>query len=223
MRLLFPPAAILFLIAGCAKFPEAPTPRASPDRLIVTLTYAAPLEPSYYYFIAIDDDGDPGTGPLPALTRPWGNGWVVPESRDSRCRFFVQYLQNQSAMFRLDTFTPPFTTSYLGAPLKTDRLQAHELQITLDIRQLFVNFPNRPQRIEMNFISVDELILDPTFNGQRNIDALGPTGNDFISLPLTSTQTFRNGQGGLVRETTGDATLDALDLTDWVVSVVRGG
>ncbi|MCS7223316.1 MAG: hypothetical protein NZ959_01965 [Armatimonadetes bacterium] len=210
-------------MTGCAKFPETRLPPASQDRLTVTLTYAAALDPSFYYFIAIDDDGNPDTGPLPALTRPWGNGWVVPESRDSRCRFFVQYLQNTAAMFRLDTFVPPFTTSYLGAPLQTIVLQPDRLRIVIDLRHLFTDFPIRPQRIELNFISVDELILDPTYTGVRNIDALGPTGNDFLSIPLTSTQTFRNGQGGLTAEGAGDATLDPLDLTNWEVSVLRGG
>lgn len=212
------------MLVGCAKFPEQPPVPISRDRLVITLTYAAPIEPNFYYFIAIDDDGDPLTGPLPATTRPWGNGWGVPQSEipPSRIRYFVEIRNRQAGTFRIDLFQPPFTTTFLGVPLEFINLQPNQIRVTLDLRQVFSDFPDRPQRIELNFISVDELKLDPTDNTPREgFDALGATGNDFVSIPLTSTQTFRNGEG-FIRETSGDSRIDALDLTDWEVRVVRG-
>ncbi len=223
LRLLSVPLTVVLI--GCAKFPDQPVV-VSPDRLVITLTYAEPMEPGFYYFVAIDDDGDPLTGPLPATTRPWGNGWGVPQSEipPSRIRYFVEIRNRQAGTFRIDLFQPPFTTTFLGLPLEfVPDLQPNQIRVTLDLQQLFPNFPDQPQRIELNFISVDELKLDPNDNTPREgFDALGPTGNDFVSIPLTSTQTFRNGQG-FIRETSGDAKIDPLDLTDWEVQVVRGG
>jgi hypothetical protein len=110
----------------------------------------------------------------------------------------------------------------LGPPLDISFPQPNQIRITLDLRQLFPPPDPLPERVEMNFISVSELKTNPYDNTPRTgFDALGPTGNDFISIPLTSTQTFRNGQGW-VAETSGDARIDALDLTDWEVRIIRG-
>ncbi len=214
--------ALLVGIGGCAKFPEQPPAPVSRDRLVITLTYAAPINPAFFYYIAIDDDGDPLTGPLPALTRPWGNGWGVPldERLGSRIHFFVEIFRQSAQVFRIDAFEPPFTVQLLGPPLDFASPQPTQIRVTLDLRQLFPD--QLPERLELNFISVDELKTNPYDNTPRTgFDALGLTGNEFISIPIQSTQTFRNGQGA-VSEGSGDAREDGLDLVDWEVRVVRG-
>lgn len=214
---------LAFWLIGCAKFPEQPVTPVSKDRLIVTLVYAAPIDPNYFYYIAVDSDGDPRTGPLPALTRPWGNGWGVPldETLGSRIDFFVEIFRQSAQVFRIQVFQPPFTTQPLGPPLDLSFPQPNQIRIVLDLRQLFPQ-GQIPERVELNFISVNELKTNPYDNTPRTgFDALGPTGNDFISIPLASTQTFRNGQGW-VQETSGDARIDSLDLIDWEVRVIRG-
>lgn len=211
-------------LIGCAKFPEQPPAPISRDRLIITLTYAASVDPNFFYYIAIDDDGDPRTGPLPSLTRPWGNGWGVPydETLGSRIHFFVEIFRQSAQVFRIQVFQPPFTAQPMGPPLDFSFPQSNQIRVTVDLRQLFPPPAPLPERLELNFISVDELKTNPYDNTpRRGFDALGPTGNDFISIPLSSTQTFQNGQGW-VSEASGDARIDALDLTDWEVRVVRG-
>ncbi len=217
-------AGFFLVLLGCAKFPEQPLVPTSRDRLVVTLTYAAPIDPNAFYYIAIDDDGDPRTGPLPALTRPWGNGWGVPydETLGSRIHFFVEIYRQSAQLFRIQVFQPPFTTQPLGPPLDFSLLQPNQIRVTIDLRQLLPPPNPIPERLELNFISVNELKTNPYDNTPRTgFDALGPTGNDFISIPTTSTQTFRNGQGWVL-ETSGDARIDALDLIDWEVRVIRG-
>jgi len=214
----------LVALAGCAKFPEQPIALPSRDRLVVTLTYAANIDPTAFYYIAIDDDGDPTTGPLPALTRPWGNGWGVPldQRLGSRIHFFVEIVRQSAQVFRITRFEPPYPTILLGPPLDFAFPQPNQIRVTVDLRQLFPPPNPIPERIELNFISVDELKTNPYDNTPRTgFDALGVTGNDFISIPLASTQTFRNGQG-MVGEPSGDARVDALDLIDWEVQVIRG-
>jgi len=211
-------------LVGCAKFPEQPPAPISRDRMVVTLTYAAAVSPDFFYYIAVDSDGDLRTGPLPALTRPWGNGWGVPfdETLGSRIDLFVEVFRQSAQVSRIQVFQPPFTTQPLGPPLDLSFPQPNQIRVTLDLRQLFPPPDPLPERVELNFISVSELKTSPYDNTPRTgFDALGPTGNDFISIPLTSTQTFRNGQGW-VAETSGDAQIDALDLTDWEVRIIRG-
>ncbi|MCS7191593.1 MAG: hypothetical protein NZ937_01230 [Armatimonadetes bacterium] len=222
VRLWWLSLGLTFALFGCAKFPEQLAVPISRDRLIVILTYAAAINPKFFYYIAIDDDGDPRTGPLPALTRPWGNGWGVPydETLGSRIHFFVEVLEHSAQLFRILIFQPPFTPRHLGPPLDFSFPQPEKILLTVDLSQIFPS--TIPERLEMNFISVNELKKDPYDNTPRTgFDALGPTGNDFISIPLSSTQTFRNGEGW-VQETSGDAQIDDLDLTDWEVRIVRG-
>ncbi|MCS7185601.1 MAG: hypothetical protein N3B10_07020 [Armatimonadetes bacterium] len=222
-RLLGVGLLILGLI-GCAKFPEQPVAPISRDRLVITLVYDAPIDPNFFYYIAIDDDGDPTTGPLPALTRPWGNGWGVPldENLGSRIRFFVEIFRQSAQVFRIQVFEPPFTAQPLGPALDLAFPQPNQIRVTVDLRQFFPSPDPLPERLELNFISVNELKTNPYDNTPRTgFDALGATGNEFISIPLTSTQTFQNGQGW-VREVSGDCPIDALDLADWEVRVVRG-
>lgn len=211
----------VLILSGCAKFPEQTPAPVSKDRLVITLTYAAPLNPDFFYYIAIDLDGDPRTGPMPALTRPWGNGWGVPfdETLGSRIDIFVEVFRQSAQVFRIQVFQPPYTTQSLGPPLDLSFPQPNQVRVALDLRQ--ISDPP-PERLELNFISVNELKTNPNDNTPRTgFDALGPSGNDFISIPLTSTQAFRNGQGWVI-ETSGDAPIDALDLIDWEVLVVRG-
>jgi len=215
---------LVLALTGCAKFPKQEAPPFSRDRLIITLTYASGIDLGSFYYIAIDDDGDPATGPLPALTRPWGNGWGVPfdERLGSRIHFFVEIFRQSAQVFRIETFQPPFTARPLGPPLDFSFPQPNQIRVVIDLRQLFPPPNPLPERLELNFISVDELKTNPYDNTpRRGFDALGATGNDFISVPLASTQTFRNGQGWVL-ETSGDAQIDALDLTDWEVRVIRG-
>ncbi len=217
-------AGLLIGLCGCAKFPKQPLAPASRDRMVVTLTYAAPIDANAFYYIAIDDDDDPTTGPLPALTRPWGNGWGVPldTTLGSRIHFFAEIFRQSVQLFQIQVFQPPFTTRSLGPPVDFSFPQPNQIRVVIDLRQLFP-LPNPiPNRLELNFISVNEIKGNPQDNTPRTgYDALGPTGNDFISIPLSSTQTFSNGQGW-VQETSGDAQIDALDLTDWEVRIVRG-
>jgi hypothetical protein len=111
----------------------------------------------------------------------------------------------------------------LGAPLELTFLQNNQVRVTLDMRQLWANPTPIPDRIEMNFLSVDELRLNPNDNTPRQgFDGLGISGNEFVSIPLTSNQTFPTSPAFNPEPTTaGDARIDALDLVDWRVQVIR--
>ena len=232
---------LLVLLTGCAKFPSQPGVGVSKDRLVFTLTYAAPLDPRFFYFIAIDDDGNPLTGPMPSLTAPWGNGWAaLPRQADldpstgkprqgPNLSHFVEIRVSapgigQALVYRV---TNPTLENYrqepLGSPLELTFLQPNQVRVTLDMRQLWLSPQPIPERIEVNFISVDELRLDPNDNTPRQgFDGLGVSGNEFISIPLTSNLTFPTNPAFNPEPTTaGDARIEALDLIGWQVQVLR--
>lgn len=231
----------LVVLSGCAKFPEQIVVGPSRDRLVVTLTYAAPLDPRFFYFIALDDDGNSLTGPMPSLTAPWGNGWAaLPRQADldpntgkprqgPNLSHFVEIRPLGGNVVRAQIYrvTDPTLENYrqepLGTPLETLLLQPNQVRVTLDMRQLWPNPQPIPNRIEMNFIGVDEIQLNPQDNTPRQgFDGLGISGNDFISIPLTSNQTFPPSPAfNPEPEAPGDARIEALDLVDWQVQVIR--
>src|SRR5690554_1465361 len=75
-----------FTLTGCAKFPN--TPPTTGKQLVITLRVRGTINPldqvtgmSRHYFIAIDNDGDPNTGPYAAIFPPYGgNGWVTSDN-----------------------------------------------------------------------------------------------------------------------------------------------
>ena len=93
-------AAVLSTLNGCAKFPTGPT--TTGKQLVVTLKVRGrinPLDPAEpniqrHYFVAIDNDNDPNTGPLAALYPPYGGtGWVTSQNAAQSVGLtsFVQY------------------------------------------------------------------------------------------------------------------------------------
>ena len=74
--LLLAGLSILLLVCGCARSPSSAPPVTAEKELLFDITVAGNYNNNYYYFIALDADGDPLTGPLPVVAGPyWGNGW----------------------------------------------------------------------------------------------------------------------------------------------------
>ncbi len=75
------------------------------------------------------------------------------------------------------------------------------------------------ERVEVNLIFTDVTPLDPGFVGQRYFDALGPNGNDFVSLDVTRNYIYYNSDAD-VPEQAGDCGEAALDIVDWSIEVL---
>ncbi len=92
--------------------------------------FAAPVNDAFYYFIALDADGDFGAdGPLPVAAGPrWGNGWGT-----GSMTHFVEYHQGRYELFRAD-LTPVLleagggVVAARGLPQTTDA-GIHEITI----------------------------------------------------------------------------------------------
>jgi len=90
----------------------------------------------------------------------------------------------------------------------------NHLRFTVDLEAL----APLAQRMEVNFIFTDKTPLDPSFNDTRYFDALGPNGNDFVSLDITRNDLYHNSDAD-VPEQAGDCGLADLDITDWSIQV----
>lgn len=204
-------ASLLF--AGCARYPQLPSPSGEEvDRLTIEFDIAGKVNSQYYYFVAFDDDDDPNDGPLPAVVRPFGNGWGT----GSFTRFIEVHL-NRATLYKVNP-NDPLQPDWLGYPLEFEQ-KSDSIRIVIDMNTFFEAIP---EALDFNIIAVDEIILDPNYEGIRSYDALGPLGNDYVTIPLQATQEFSNGQGVFIREQAGDAPLEDLDISDWRIIVLRG-
>lgn len=109
------------LLPGCARGGEEEpvVPRTVIEFLV---TFAAPVQDAFYYYIAIDADNDFGAdGPLPVAAGPnWGNGWGT-----GSLTHYVEYHLGRYELFRA-TLQPELVragggiTAVSGTPDSTD-------------------------------------------------------------------------------------------------------
>lgn len=213
--------AITLLFAftsGCARFPTTPVSPTG-KRLIITMTVAGEINPSYYYYIAFDTSGTATPGPLPVVGRPWGNGWGTGNITD-----YVLYDQLQPqgyGLYRIPAGTQLLGKEYNGAPIYfiSPPDGSNKLQFTISIDQLATaTLPAADiDQININFITTDKVPLDDNYPGPKYYDGLGDLGNDFLSISVETNQTYSNTQTPI--EQTGDVVIPDLDIIDWTIEV----
>lgn len=195
----------LALLTGCARYPDQlPT---TGKQLVVTLkvrgriTPLDSVDPSVrrHYFIVIDNDGDQYTGPW-ALTGPpyGGNGWLT--SRDPSTSVgatsYLQYdLANPSGyLYSILPGSNFLNTSSPQLPIRTELLDGGStIRFTIDFGQIATeDIPaDEIRQLDINFITTNVLAVNPygTYPG-REWDALGPSGQDYVSIDTTSDRTY---------------------------------
>jgi hypothetical protein len=80
----------------------------------------------------------------------------------------------------------------------------------------------------VNFITTDQVNVDPRFTGPKKVDAFGPSGGEFIPIPIQTNRVFTNGDTPTPIEPRGDVLLvpdrvpvsdPNLDIVDWRIEV----
>lgn len=211
--------SLIALVSGCAKFPETSTPSTG-KRLIITMTVAGEIDPTYHYYVAFDTSGTPTPGPLPVVGSPWGNGWGTGNITN-----YVVYdrLQPQGgyAVYRIVPGTNLLGNVLVGPPLSSILPVAgtNKLSFTIDLGQLVTPTTTLDQisLINVNFITTDILPLSPDFPGPKYYDGLGERGNDFVTISINTDQTYSNSQSNIERA--GDVPLPNLDIVDWSIEI----
>ncbi|MEI6502862.1 MAG: hypothetical protein WCP21_17770 [Armatimonadota bacterium] len=101
-----------------------------------------------------------------------------------------------------------------------------ELRATVDLAMLGTDIPN----LSVNFISVTELIFDPTITDPalHCYDGLGRLGNGYKTFSTTQFQTITNASSSFDQEKANDVTLQGnvtqqqrnqVDLIDWSITI----
>lgn len=222
-------AALLTTLTGCARFPDtAPT---TGKQLVVTLRVQGRISPidevnpslRRHYFIAIDNDNDPNTGPWAVAYPPYGgNGWVT--SRDAARSIgvtsFVQFDAANPSGY-LYGFIPNsnfLLTTAPQPPLRYELLDGGStLRFTIDFSQIATAAIPADQitQLDINFITTNELAVNPNeLYPNRQFDGLGPTGQDYVTVDTTLDR--------LYSDTDDDArvvTDPDLDIVYWSVQV----
>ncbi len=117
------------LLQGCARGGEEEP--VVPEWVIdIVVTFLGPVQDAFYYYVALDADGDFGAdGPLPVAAGPnWGNGWGT-----GSLSHYVEYHQGRYELFEA-TLEPDLEragggiTDVAGTPDTTDA-GLHEITI----------------------------------------------------------------------------------------------
>jgi hypothetical protein len=115
------------------------------------------------------------------------------------------------------TMLSPNNTLVADQPFAwTDPAGSNTWQATIDVADLGSGL----REVSFNFITTTELIFDPQYTGDKPFDALGPRGNDYVTVRLDADDVFTN-QDALTPEREGDVAVADIDITDWRVEVRR--
>ncbi len=90
------------------------------------------------------------------------------------------------------------------------------LHFTLDMDNIQPNL----SQVQVNFITTNQIIIDPNNVGGKLFDALGPYGNDYLSLLVNVPTVYTNDQSP-VPELAGDCEDASLDIVDWRIEILR--
>ena len=232
--------AALLVPTGCAKFPSTLN-AGTGAQLVVTMTVAGQINPSFYYFVAFNTSNDAtgATGPVPVVAAPWGNGFIA-----GSATHFVEYHSTLPAdgyavySFVSGSSLQQYTA--IGVPTQDTPITtgSNAIQFRIPLSQLIVGAMTAADihNLQVNFLTMDSIPVDPNNTSFHKIfDGLGDPSagglNNYITISTDQATTYSNSirnieHSGDVQQTTGSGLYNAvsepdLDITDWSVQIVR--
>jgi hypothetical protein len=210
--------AATLAIGGCAKAPSGGPGAAR--RLVITMQVAGVINPNDFYYVAIDNDGNPNDGPQ-AVVSVGANGWGT-GSITHYVQFSPNLPQGGYGLFRLPDVNVN-SNVYLGPPVNfvTPGPSGNTLRFTIDLDSLALppqTSGNDIQTLEINFITTDHLLIDPNGPTVKQWDALGNhSSNSYLRLNVTPGRIVSNDTDPIEPE--GDVANPDLDIVNWSVEV----
>ena len=223
-------AAVLSTLSGCAKFPTGPT--TTGKQLVVTLKVRGrinPLDPAEpniqrHYFVAIDNDNDPNTGPLAALYPPYGGtGWVTSQNAAQSVGLtsFVQYDAANPQGYIYGVLPGSFFLNRTAPqpPIDYEILDGgSSLRFVIDFSQIATaTIPaDQIKQLNINFITTNALPNGNDLVESREIDGLGPSGQDYVNIDTTTDRVYTDTDTDAPNLTVTDPDLD---IVSWTIEV----
>lgn len=196
--------AALSMLTGCAKFPTGAV--TTGKQLVLTLKVRGTINPidatdpsiRRHYFIAIDNDNNPNTGPWAAVFPPYGgNGWVTSQDANNSIGLtsYVQYDASNTAGYIYGVLpgsfflnvTPPQT------PIRAELLEGGStLRVVVDFSQIATAaIPvDQIRQLDINFITTNAMPLTGEFVPGRIWDGLGPSGKNYVTVDTTNDRVY---------------------------------
>ncbi len=175
------------------------------------------IDPTVYYFFALDTDGISNEGPVAVTTTTgFGNGWgtlvpVNPNVPVQQPPFFVEIFNGTANMWRVQPVTtngvtsqvavslgPPYRWGILGAD-RTPQLTGPIVYVEIDASLLVFPVPPAttappPPFVNVNWITVLGIPTQPQQIGSQTLyDDFGGGGNNFFQVPLGQSNTWISG------------------------------
>lgn len=220
--------AVLFTLAGCAKFPS--TPPITGKQLVITLKVRGTINPidavdpsiRRYYFVAIDNDNDNNTGPWAAIYPPYGgNGWVTSSDASNSVGMtsFIRYdaANPQGYLYRVLPGSYFLNTSSPNPPIQSGVVDGGTtLRFVIDFSQIATTAIPADQitSLNINFITTNALPVGGVFVPGREWDGLGPSGQNYVTVDTTNDRLYwgENEDGHAVSDSD-------LDIIYWSIEV----
>ncbi|MCE5198925.1 MAG: hypothetical protein ABFD54_14355 [Armatimonadota bacterium] len=223
-------AVVLSTLTGCAKFPS--TPAVTNRQLVITLKVRGSINPldasqpliNRHYFVAIDNDNDPNTGPLAALYPPYGGtGWVTSQNAQASVGLtsFIQYDAQNPEGYVYGVLPGSFFLNRTS-PQPTIRTEIIEggsaIRFTIDFSQIATTAipADQIQQLDINFITTNALPNGNQYIEGREIDGLGPAGQDYITISTNTDRAFTDEDTDAGNFTVTDSDLD---IVSWTIEV----
>ena len=182
------------LLAGCAKGPSSGiTSPTSGPQLLVTMTVAGRINPSYYYFVLFNVNNTPSgnnsgpTGPVPVVAPPYVNGFAAGA--------FTNYVEYNGGVpggtgFGFYTIDPALREpKYLGSTgyLVTSLVSGNTLSFQLPLAFLATSAvtADQIQTLQVNFVTTNTVPIQPDSTEAKYFDALYPpdlAGSSFVLI-----------------------------------------
>lgn len=214
---------LLPLLAGCARFPTDIPPNGAPARTLFSeMSVVGTINPNYYYYLALDTDGNPATGPAPVAQ---GVGWGVisptPVNQPVTLPdFYVVYHGGLFMQYR--------GAVAIGPPYRGELPDPQHLLVEIDQALIATTVPSF---VQLNWITQEDTAAPPQGNGIKQYDGLGYNGNKYLDHVVLDAPNIR--QSGVNAEdpelaynqqyldgTTENTTNNpAIDMTSWRVEV----
>lgn len=183
-----------------------------------------PAAPSIqrHYFIAIDNDNNPNTGPWAAVFPPYGgNGWVTSQDAEHSIGLtsFVQYDATNTEGYLYGILPGSFFLNVTSpeVPIRAELLEGGStLRVVVDFSQIATTAipATEIKQLDVNFITTNALPLTGEFVPGRIWDGLGPSGQNYVNVDTTNDRLYYgyNADGPAVTD-------PDLDIVYWSVEV----
>lgn len=194
----------MFTLTGCAKFPTGAV--TTGKQLVLTLKVRGKINPidstspntRRHYFIAIDNDNNPNTGPWAAIFPPYGgNGWVTSQDANHSIGLtsFVQYDASNTEGYIYGVLPGSFFLNVTApqTPIRAELLDGGStLRVVIDFSQIATAAipADQIKQLDINFITTNAMPLTGEFVAGRIWDGLGPSGKNYVTVDTTNDRLY---------------------------------